>query len=209
MENESSSNAQSYSNISVSGSGKLHAGNVVNSKYLRTAKNRPEEYLIVSAAYNNYQFYNVSTLEGTATIPIGFISGISGLQAICSSIYTRINDSELSSALPRVMIIIFSNVACIKDCLNGLRTLTDFDSISDDRKQLIQLGHIVVSFTNAILLPDELDTVLTQLFQMSKSSSRGERAAFLEAQDEKLTTLIEQLRWQNLAFTLQLAVLES
>lgn len=195
--NEDMRSGSTYSNITVSGHGRLHAGHVFNSESMMPGQRSYVSLMVLQP---------ITTATRRTTHRCSKSAGLSG---ICHSVKDRlekfVHDSE--PATPGAAKAFLKHISQIKDALVILRSL---EEPSRDLSWVfpVRVGHIVVSFTNAVLLLDQVDTALSSLLKPSAPCPAMDDDRILWY-DPDVGTLNRKLRWQSLAFVLQLATLRS
>ena len=139
--------------------------------------------------------------------PLSIAASVAGLVAIAGTLYAALDKfiTGLKDA-PSLARTVQAELLSWQHTLLAVQRLLNGRTFSAARAALIPAEHVVICFTDAILLFSELDRILTPLAERDTSSwicrakwARGEA---------RLTALISRLQWHKGTLSLQLTILQ-
>lgn len=189
-----------YHNITVSGDGRLHAGDSFNSEWTTKADMWFECTHLRS---KDHVHINITRPEsGFDTAGFGIFQAIPATTLLTKQLIAQLQ--HVCKAVPVIPQVVGSILAEVEACEEKLRSFALFYSISSYSEEVasrIPASQLHTSFTSGIILIDELHRIIEPL--------RSEHDALAwEAKIPMLMSIRERLQWQSLTWGMQARLLK-
>jgi hypothetical protein len=139
--------------------------------------------------------------------PLSLAASIGGLISLAGQLYTALDGAITGMRdAPSLARTIHAEINVWRNTLVTLQKLLSGNVFTSDRASLIPADHVVLCFTDAVLLFSELESVILPLAE-SRVASLANRARWAR-QGPRLTTLVTRLQWHKSTLLLQLNMLQ-
>jgi cell division control protein 24 len=139
--------------------------------------------------------------------PLSVAASIAGLLSLAGQLYSVLDQVITGFRdAPSLARTVHAEVSMWRGTLVSLQQLLSGPAFSVSRASLIPADHIIVCFTDAVLLFSELESVILPLTD-ARVASPTSRARWAR-QRSRLLTLITRLQWHKSTLVLQLAILQ-
>lgn len=139
--------------------------------------------------------------------PLSIAASIAGLVAMTAKIYTVLFDAtlcaiEAPNSARSIMTTVLDMKVALTSILHLLNTITNLPS---ERKELIRLDHIAVTFTECVLTLSELEFLVSG--KLIKEGGLRSRAKWVW-NEKKALRLLPRVEAQKTCLTLMISVLQ-
>ena len=139
--------------------------------------------------------------------PLSITASVAGLISLAGYLYTQL-DTFISNVkdAPSLAQTIRSEINSFRNSLSALQKLLNSPNLQASRAALIPADHVVVSFTDAVLLFSQLESTVLPLTSVTEFDLVG-KVQWVRKRT-KLNELITRLQWHKLTLVLQLNILQ-
>ncbi|PTD06084.1 hypothetical protein HYE67_007923 [Fusarium culmorum] len=143
--------------------------------------------------------------------PLSISASIAGLISLSTVVYqTLTNFADKVDRAPKSAQDILHAVTEMRLALVSMSDLVDrFSRISARRKVMVQLDHLVISLSRAVMTFTDLELFLSDWPEISSMQSSAWRRIRWAMKEDKATHLIKRLSENKMAFVLILSILQS
>lgn len=143
--------------------------------------------------------------------PLSISASIAGLISLSTVVYqTLTNFADKVDRAPKSAQDILHAVTEMRFALVSMSDLVDrFSRISARRKVMVQLDHLVISLSRAVMTFTDLELFLSDWPEISSMQSSAWRRIRWAMKEDKATHLIKRLSENKIAFVLILSILQS
>lgn len=134
-------------------------------------------------------------------------ASLAGLISLAGQLYSVLDKfiSNVKDA-PSLARTVHAELNSCRNSLLALQKLLSSPAFRPERAALIPADHVVVSFTDAVLLYSELELTITPLSRVERGRIAGRTQ--WASKKTKLTELVSRLQWHKNTLVLQLNILQ-